>query len=78
MATKKQEERIEIVFIDVDETEYWRLCFFCIPCILPELKYVRIKNKMAKDGWTYEQTSPGYINGTVTLKFWRKVYATNS
>jgi hypothetical protein len=74
MATEKPSPQIQTVFIDVTESEYWRLFCICIPsCILPSPKYMRVKNKMAEAGWTYEKTLPGYLKGTVSLKFWRQL-----
>jgi hypothetical protein len=62
---------IQVIFMDVPEIEYWRFVFCCFICCLPAPKYVRIKNKMALDGWTYERTEPSYKTGYNTLKFWR-------
>ena len=66
-------ENVTIIYIEVPLTEYWRYLFCCVSCFLPP-KYIRVKNHMARNGWTYECTHPGYLDGYVQLKFWKKVH----
>jgi hypothetical protein len=69
--SKEKKEDITIVFVEVPLTEWWRFLCCCVSCFWPP-KYIRVKNHMAKSGWTYERTDQGYLDGHVQLKFWKK------
>lgn len=64
------------VVIDVPDSEFWRIC--CIPCIccLPPPKAIRVKNEMARKGWSFEgQSASSTFTGYTSLIFWK--YVTN-
>ena len=58
-----------LIEIEVPSSEYWRLFLCPVMCILPPPKYIRVKNKMAEDGWRFMGERDSSWNGFTTLLF---------
>lgn len=67
--TRTSKTTMVLIEIDVQSTEYWRLFLCPILCILPPPQYVRVKNKMAQDGWRFMGEKASSWTGYTSLLF---------